>query len=170
MAGQDDGSPDFPQMSAEEAYAFDLLGYVVVRGALSPAQLKLANEAVDNMELEASPSYTRGSSALAGAGTGITRLGYVGGLLDLPPPYCTPFREMLAHPATTPHLNTILGEGWRHDHGPGLIAMDQGCEGGHLHGGATAVPASEQYFFKNGQMMTGLTVVEYLLSDEGPGD
>jgi hypothetical protein len=28
--------------------------------------------------------------------------------------------------------------------------MDQGCEGGKLHGGATAVEASEQYWFKNG--------------------
>ena len=39
---------------------------------------------------------------------------------------------MLAHPKTMPHLNTILGEGWRLDHGPGLIAMDKGCEGGML--------------------------------------
>ena len=40
--------------------------------------------------------------------------------------------DMLAHPKTMPHLNTILGEGWRLDHGPGLIAMDKGCEGGML--------------------------------------
>ena len=77
---------------------------------------------------------------------------------------------MLAHPNTAPHLNTILGEGWRLDHGPGLIGMDQGCEGGTLHGGAADRPASEQYFYKNNKIMTGLTVIEYLLADEGPGD
>ena len=77
---------------------------------------------------------------------------------------------MLAHPKTTPHLNSILGDGWRLDHGPGLIAMDRGCEGGTLHGGAANRPPAEQYFWKNGQIMTGLTVVEYLLADEGPGD
>ena len=26
------------------------------------------------------------------------------------------------------------------------------------------------YSFKNGQIFTGLTVIEYLLADEGPGD
>ena len=85
-------------------------------------------------------------------------------------PHCQPFRNMLAHPKTTPHLNSILGEGWRLDHGPGLIAMGAGCEGGTLHGGAANRPPAEQYFWKNGQIMTGLTVIEYLLADEGPGD
>lgn len=85
-------------------------------------------------------------------------------------PYCQPFRNMLAHPKTMPHLNSILGDGWRLDHGPGLIAMDRGCEGGTLHGGAANRPPAEQYFWKNNQIMTGLTVIEYLLADEGPGD
>ena len=72
---------------------------------------------------------------------------------------------MLAHPSVTPHLNTILGEGWRLDHGPGLIAMDQGCEGGTLHGNFDNAP----YFYREGKIFTGLIVVEYLLADEGPG-
>ena len=69
-------------------------------------------------------------------------------------------------PKTTPHLNTILGEGWRIDHGPGLIAMDAGCEGGMLHGNFDNSP----YFYREGKIFTGLTVVEFLLADEGPGD
>ena len=73
---------------------------------------------------------------------------------------------MLAHPNTTPHLNTILGEGWRLDHGPGLIAMDHGCEGGTLHGNFDNAP----YFYREGKIFTGLIVVEFLLADEGPGD
>ena len=73
---------------------------------------------------------------------------------------------MLAHPKTIPHLNTILGEGWRLDHGPGLIAMDKGCSGGMLHGNFDNAP----YFYREGRIFTGLCVIEYLLADEGPGD
>ena len=57
------------------------------------------------------------------------------------------------------------------DHGPGLIAMNKGCEGGTLHGGGIERrDISEVYFYKNNKIFTGLTVVEYLLADEGPGD
>ena len=145
-----------PQMSAAELYAFDLRGYVVVRNALSESELAVANEAIDRMappdysakeqvateglggdfgQLLPSPNYS-GSSIALSTDTGITRLGATKNLMQLPSPFCDPFRSMLAHPSTTPHLNTILGEGWRLDHGPGLIAMDQGCSGGGLHGGA----------------------------------
>ena len=58
---------------------------------------------------------------------------------------------MLAHPKTIPHLNTILGEGWRLDHGPGLIAMDKGCSGGMLHGNFDNAP----YFYREGRIFTG---------------
>ena len=109
---------------------------------LSPAALRSAD--------------TGDSKTLGGEGTS-TRLGNQESLMDLEQPYCQPFRaphllllfvaadigmlsarcairagDMLAHPKTMPHLNTILGEGWRLDHGPGLIAMDKGCEGGML--------------------------------------
>ena len=36
--------------------------------------------------------------------------------------------------------------------------------------GWSAGDISEVYFFKNDRIFTGLTVVEYLLADEGPGD
>ena len=153
------------EMSADEKYLFDLLGFVVVRDVLSKQELELANKAIDSMELTQSPEYFGDSTALKGKNSS-TRLGQSGSLLELPKPYCDPFREMLAHPKTTPHLNTILGEGWRLDHGPGLIAMDKGCSGGMLHGNFDSAP----YFYKEGKIFTGLTVVEYLLADEGPGD
>ena len=95
-----------------------------------------------------------------------TRLSNTSSLLELEKPFCEPFREMLAHPGTIPHLNTILGEGWRLDHGPGLIAMDKGCSGGRLHGNFDGA----SYFYREGKIFTGLTVIEYMLADEGPGD
>ena len=49
--------------------------------------------------------------------------------------------------------------------------MEPGAEGGTLHGGGFEITDfSEQYMFKNGRIYTGLTVVEYMLADEGPGD
>ena len=136
-----------------------------MRDVLSAGHLKLANEAIDSMELNPSPEYFGDSAALKGENSS-TRLGNSEGLMELPHPYCEPFREMLAHPKTIPHLNTILGEGWRLDHGPGLIAMDKGCSGGMLHGNFDNAP----YFYREGRIFTGLCVIEYLLADEGPGD
>ena len=153
------------EMSTDEKYLFDLLGFVVVRDVLSGEHLAMANAAIDAMELTQSPEYFGDSIALKGENSS-TRLGADGNLLELPKPFCEPFREMLAHPKTTPHLNTILGEGWRLDHGPGLIAMDKGCSGGMLHGSFDNAP----YFYREGRIFTGLCVVEYLLADEGPGD
>ena len=92
-------------------------------------------------------------------------------MLSWEDPWCEPFRELLVHPGVKPYLEGVLGEGYRLDHGPGLIAMDEGCEGGTLHGGGVERDNfSEAYFFKAGRIYTGLTVVEYLLADEGPGD
>ena len=156
---------DTAEMSPDEKYLFDLTGFLIVRDVLSEEHLKLANEAIDSMELNPSPEYFGDSVALRGENRS-TRLGNSEGLMELPHPHCEPFREMLAHPKTIPHLNTILGEGWRLDHGPGLIAMDRGCSGGMLHGNFDNAP----YFYREGKIFTGLCVIEYLLADEGPGD
>ena len=153
------------EMSTNEKYLFDLVGFLIVRDVLSKEQLEVANAAIDSMELSQSPEYFGNSTALQGENTS-TRLGQEGSLMDLEKPFCDPFREMLAHPNTIPHLNTILGEGWRLDHGPGLIAMDKGCSGGMLHGNFDNAP----YFYREGKIFTGLCVIEYLLADEGPGD
>ena len=153
------------QMSSDEKYLFDLTGFLVVKDVLTAEQLKLANAAIDSMELQQSPEYFGDSEALKGANRS-TRLGNTTGLMELDKPYCVPFRDMLAHPGTIPHLNTILGEGWRLDHGPGLSAMDKGCSGGMLHGNFDTAP----YFYREGRIFTGLCVIEYLLADEGPGD
>ena len=153
------------EMSADENYLFDLLGYVVVRDVLSAEHLEVANAAIDASELTQSAEYFGDSTALKGENSS-TRLSSSGNLLELDKPFCDPFREMLAHPKTIPHLNTILGEGWRLDHGPGLIAMDKGCSGGMLHGSFDNAP----YFYREGKIFTGLCVIEYLLADEGPGD
>ena len=54
------------EMSADEKYLFDLLGFLIVRDVLSEEHLKLANEAIDSMELTPSPEYFGDSVALKG--------------------------------------------------------------------------------------------------------
>jgi len=153
------------EMSTDEKYLFDLIGFVVVRDVLSKEQLAVANTAIDSLALTQSPENFGHSTALKGENSS-TRLGENESLMELPKSFCKPFREMLAHPKTIPHLNTILGDGWRLDHGPGLIAMNKGCSGGMLHGDLDNAP----YFYREGKIFTGLCVIEYLLAGEGPGD
>ena len=157
-------------MNEDERYLFDLAGYLVVEQALTPEEVAQLNAAIDHHAEQMEPidrSLSGDSQALAGTSR---RLG-LGSMLSWEKPWCEPFRQLLAHPVVKPYLDGILGEQYRLDHGPGLIAMDKGCEGGTLHGGGVErSDFSEAYFFKNDRIYTGLTVVEYLLADEGPGD
>ncbi len=157
-------------MTDDEKYLFDLTGYLVLRDVLTPEEVERCNAAIDKhvdrlQEMEQSMAV--GSKALEGT----SHRRDLGGMLAWERPWCEPFRALLVHPRVVPYLEVILGKGFRLDHGPGLIAMDTGCEGGTLHGGSVERPdLSEAYFFKNGRIYCGLTVVEYLLADEGPGD
>jgi hypothetical protein len=49
---------------------------------------------------------------------GVTLNGESRGMLQWPQPHCEPFREALYHPRLGPVLDTILGRGYRLDHGP----------------------------------------------------
>ena len=60
----------------------------------------------------------------------------IGGQLEWPQPHCEPFRELLCHPRLQPVLDTVLGRGYRLDHGPYVAIMRDGCDGHNLHGGA----------------------------------
>ena len=157
-------------MTDDERYLFDLNGYLILRDVLSSEEVKLCNDAIDHhgdQLKEREETLAGGSDPLSGTSRRID----IGGMLSWERPWCEPFRELLVHPNVKPHLDSILGERYRLDHGPGLIAMNEGAEGGTLHGGGVERPnLVEAYFFKDGRIYTGLTVVEYMLADEGPGD
>ena len=157
-------------MNEDEKYLFDLNGYLLLKEVLTEKEVARLNEGIDHHGEQLAPidqSLAGGSETLEGT----SRRKDLGGMLGWERPWCEPFRELLVHPKVKPYLDAILGAGYRLDHGPGLIAMDEGCEGGTLHGGGVErEDLSEAYFFKNGRIYTGLTVVEYMLADEGPGD
>ena len=157
-------------MTDDEKYLFDLMGYLVIENALTVEEVACCNAAIDHhidQLKERDNSLAGGSKALAGTAYRKD----LGGMLAWERPWCEPFRELLVHPSTKPFLDVILGEGYRLDHGPGLIAMEERTEGGMLHGGGVERPNfSEAYFFKDGRIYCGLTVVEFILADEGPGD
>ena len=99
-------------------------GYFVVRKALGADEVAECNRAIEHHSddlTEIDQSLAGGSKALEGTSH---RLG-LGGMLAWERPWCEPFRHLLVHPSIAPYLNVILGERYRLDHGPGLIAMQR---------------------------------------------
>ena len=159
-------------MTEEEKYLFDLCGYIVVRNALSPEDIALANEAIDRhaeniRERIGGLSLSGGSQALKGS----TGRGDLGGALAWEDPYGRPFRDMLVNRKVSSCLNEILGPGFRLDHNLGIITMRKGAEGHTLHGSSgPGFDRHQYYLFKDGQMHNGLTVAAYQLADINEGD
>lgn len=157
-------------MNDDERYLFDLNGYLLIEGVLSAAEVAECNAAIDH-HIEELAEYPRSLAGGSKALSGTEHRHDLGGMLGWEKPWCDPFHRLLAHPNVVPYLNGVLGEGYRLDHGPGLIAQNKGAEGGTLHhGGANPTDFTLSYFYKNGRIYTGLSVVEYMLADEGPGD
>jgi ectoine hydroxylase-related dioxygenase (phytanoyl-CoA dioxygenase family) len=78
---------------------------------------------------------------------------------------------MLTHPRIVPYLNELLGKGFRVDHQPVLLTMNQGAEGFRFHGSSgPGFDPNQYYIVRNNRMHNGLTVVAYQLTDAGPGD
>ncbi|MDP6112242.1 MAG: phytanoyl-CoA dioxygenase family protein [Planctomycetota bacterium] len=155
-------------MTEEEKYLFDVHGYLLIEGALSPAEVEAANAAIDHHphKIQIRPNdLARMSRTLSGK----TGRGDLGGMLTWEKPYCDPFREMIVHPGYSPHLEYLLGPGFRLE-GLGLITMDEGAEGFWFHEGGEPLDRSRSYLYRNGRMYCGMTNVAVQLSDVNPGD
>ncbi len=159
-------------MTDAEKYLFDLNGYVVIEGLLSPDEVAAANAVIDARAdtirvRTRDETLSGGSSALEGT----HGRGELGGLPAGPEPDCLPFRRALAHPRLALYLNEILGKGFRVDHHMTLISMEKGAEGHTFHGSSgPGFDPNQYYIFKNGRFHNGLTVVGVQLTDVNPGD
>jgi hypothetical protein len=157
-------------MTDDERYLFDLNGYLVVENVLTPEEVVQANEAIDHHRDQIKihwENLAEGSPTL----TGVQGRGELGGMLEWEPPWCDPFRAMLAHPRLVPYLNELLGKGFRVDHQIFLLRMEKGTEGFRFHGSSgPGFDPNQYYIYRNGRMHNGLTVVSLQLTDVGPRD
>lgn len=159
-------------MTDDQKFVFDLTGYLVVKDALTSDEVGRCNEAVEqHMDglVVANPErvLSEESKTLAGP----AKQYYLDKCLEWERPWCEPFREILVNPHIESCLNVILQKGYRLDgSGATLVVADSGAEGLVLHGGGAEAPTSMAYFCKNGIFYCGMTVVEVMLADEGPGD
>ena len=139
---------DKKEMTNEENYHFDVTGYLIVPGVLTPDQLKTCNEALDQLGTSdgATPSCVSSSSAL---------------------------HFLRDHPVLTQYLEEICGENFRLDRSPHLIEMKT-CpsENGKvsLSGGSEWQDWSRAYRQHNGsRFCQGLRAI-WALSDVNEGD
>ena len=148
----------------KEFYFWDLNGYLVVRGVMDEEWLEKANEAVDKFQdrIEVGAELARGSKSQAGTGRPL-----LPGLVDLPAPYCEPFRRMIAHPAVVHRLNWMGASGYRTGGGTVFCAV-QGTSGHTLHDGNEPMSPSRGYQFKNGRSYCETVTITWQLRDVEP--
>jgi ectoine hydroxylase-related dioxygenase (phytanoyl-CoA dioxygenase family) len=155
-------------MTDREKYLYDIQGYLIVRNFLSPEEVDRLNAAFDaNRDKmgEDGNSNTGDSQTLKGH-----KRGFFSGMLTWDHPWCDPFRDLLVYPKLIPYLNTLHGRGWRMDHSPFALFCTKGAEGLILHGPGHNYFGLAAYHFKNGQIRTGMIVVQYQLADQNEGD
>ena len=115
-------------MTPKELFLFDLWGYVVIEDVLTPEEVAAANAAVEHhldLVQKREPGLSQGADTLIAA-TG--RGEFSQNPLTFERPWCEPFRRMLVNERIVGLFNEILGTGFRLDHGPGLIQMDDETE------------------------------------------
>lgn len=163
-------------MTPEEKYLFDLQGYIVVKGALSPDLVAALNQEVDAVGI---PDLLRDYSYVH---TGMPDDEFYGGnddpdagpvdiynglLFDWGPAA----RSLVDHEPLLPYLESMLGPTVRLDHAYGIF-MRRGAGASvphHLHNGGTPFDPSQYYLVRDGRMHNGMIVVSYALSDVPPG-
>ena len=142
-----------------DQYLFDLQGVLLIEDVLSTDEVATLNRLLDEQDLP-EPGLASEEMDFGQGGSGPEGPGF----LEWGRPFC----DLLDHPRIMPTLRLILGDGFRIDHVYG-IHMRRGTEGLDLHGGATPVYSpSEYYYFRDGRMYSGLTVVSWNLADTGP--
>jgi ectoine hydroxylase-related dioxygenase (phytanoyl-CoA dioxygenase family) len=167
------------EMTEDERYLFDLNGYVVIRGVLTPDEVQEANAVIDNhaheMVERSEGTGLRNAvkgTKLYGSGPGRKDLG---GVLEWGDESKV-FRSILAHPRLVPLFHGILGKGYRMDHLPMALAQDQGAEGFQLHGGTVDCGTGEYNPFlayhcsNQGMIRSALLGCNVVLTDHNAGN
>lgn len=133
-----------------DRYLFDVRGYAVIRGVLSPEEVdrlsSLFDEVMDPPTAEGPKrelwNFLHRHEA---------------------------FRSLIDHPNVLPILKEWIGESLRLDHAYGFY-FGKGAGQLDLHLGNTPYIPSSSYVFRDGRIHAGLTVVSYALTDVEEGD
>ena len=138
-------------LTAAERYAFDVQGYLVRHGALTPNEVAALNAAVDSLHLPP-PRDSIASQRFSGH-------------LHRSPA----FVALLDHPAVIDVLVELCGPVLRLDHSYGIV-MAPGTAGLGLHGGGTPFDPAQFYVVNDGRISCGLVAVQWSLVDHRRGD
>ncbi len=137
-------------MTSEERFLFDLEGYLVVKGVLSPAEVAALN-AIADRRASAPPAGERYRRLFRASAWG------------------SPFQRLIDHPRIVPLLEEVVGSRFRLDH-DFCVFMTRGGRGQDLHGGRSDENPDHWYEYRDGRIRTGLTVVAFALSPVEDGD
>ena len=162
-----------------ELYMFDLQGFSILRGLLSPAEVAACNATIDRRKTEfvertdniknAKESAFASNEGVSGSGGRLEH----GWFLEWPQEDSHTFRKLLAHPHLVPRLTAFIGEGFRLDHLPLLLIQRSNVEGFDLHGGAVSESGrwnqELSYDFKGGQSRCSMLAVSVALTDVEDG-
>lgn len=153
-------------ITERERFLYDLQGYLVLPGAVSPEFVRRCNAALD-AHLDRAVPANRGAFTPALEGKPRSMLA---GMLEWERPHCEPFREFMVPAGVVPHLNEFLGPGWRMDQPPFAFMSDPGSEGLQFHGpGRLGLNDGFYYDFTDGRSRSGMLTVSIALVDHPPG-
>ena len=140
-------------MDGEQAYLFDLNGYIVIRGALSREQvatlLAVANERKREGK-DPRPKLDKNGRAFQNDQHALH--------------WHKVYRDLIDHPLVSRVLEQLCGPGFRLDH-VNVHARPATFKGQTLHGGDNPGGGNGFYGFRNGHFQNGLVSVTYELED-----
>jgi hypothetical protein len=149
-------------------FEFDLRGFLVVRGALAPAEVDALNHAYDRFpELANGEWYGNAQRRDYTLDTGFE----LHNLLDCGDPT---FDSLIDHPSWVDHARRYAGEAGTYVEGITIdehIATSRHAGGHHpVHSGGHDASVRTQYAMRDGRFRCGQLNVLVALTDVGPGD
>lgn len=153
-----------------DIYLFDLRGYLLLEGALSPELVSELNAGIDAI-LPLEPGewygYIHGHQYGATDGLNLQQI-YEGG---------TPFEELIDHPAWIDKVKHFVGGEGTFDYQHGPLFIDENFanlrgpgEAIGIHSGGHTGTKRNQFRYHNGRFQCGQVNILMALTDIGPGD
>ena len=136
---------DQETMTNEENYAFDLAGFLHIKGALTRPDVERLNQTID-------------------------AAGSLDGMLRWDGDLKTPFRDLLIQPQLVWYLNQIVGPGFRLDREPEILCDETYDSSAPLVGGNEPREPGVAYYHQNGRRFCEGVRVIWVLEDVHAGD